>query len=91
VYWEADRTKYDKPAQEATKPAAAKPIPKAEDKMTVDGWKGFWAEIKKMGFSEEEVRFAAGTDSIKDYSRGEVAILFNILKDIKKGDKNNAE
>ena len=50
-------------------------------------WAGFWANIAKLGYSEEEVHTIAGVDSIKDWSRDKTTELFNKLKQMKQEGK----
>lgn len=87
VYWNSDRSKYDKPTppptptnqQKTDKPNQAndKPI----------NWAGFWSSCKNIGYSQEEVHTIAGVASIKDWPREKATELLNKLKQMKQGEK----
>jgi len=95
VYWNSDRSKYDKPPvpAEPQKPVTQKPVEQkpSEQKPTVSlpiSWPKFWAEMNRLGYSEEQVHAFAKTDSLKEWNK---LMLDELWLDIKasknKGDK----
>jgi hypothetical protein len=47
-------------------------------------WASFWAGIKKLGFSQEEVHKIAGVESISDWNRDQLTQLTDTLKQLAK-------
>jgi hypothetical protein len=81
VYWNGDSTKYDKPTQPAPQPP--KPAPKAETKAQPVNFPVFWAQCKGIGYSEADVHSYTKCDSLKEWTREQLASLFKELKVIK--------
>ena len=81
VYWNGDSTKYDKPTQPAPQPP--KPAPKAETKAQPVNFPVFWAQCKGIGYSEADVHSYTKCDSLKEWTRDQLASLFKELKAIK--------
>lgn len=61
---------------------AEKPQPKPIPKMTEERWKGFWAGVTEMGYSEDDVVSTAKTsmEELAEWNQQQVATLFNQLK-----------
>lgn len=87
IYWNSDRSKYDKPQPE--KPQPEKPPTKPIEQKTTEKvvWPNYWANVKKLGYTEEEVHTIAGVDSIKDWSKDKATELFGKLKAMKQEGK----
>jgi len=51
-------------------------------------WGSFWANVQKLGYSQDEVHTIAGVESIKDWSRDKATELFNKLKAMKQEGKH---
>lgn len=71
-------------------PDKPKPAPKAPPKDAPINWPAFWAEVGKLKFSEVDVHFHAGVDSIKGYNREELKKLLTMLKELRE-ELDNAE
>ena len=57
----------------AEKPMAPKPV----------NWPGFWANVKKLGYTEAEVHAITGVESIKEWSHEKATELLEKLKTMK--------
>lgn len=91
VYWNSDRSKYDKPQQEkpVVKPVAqAQPMQSpATTEVKPVNFANFWITCKDLGFSQDEVHAFAKVESLKDWTR---EMLSELVKDLKKAKANPA-
>ena len=70
-----------------------KPAPKSEPKPLISGsnpvvkeavnWTAFWQDVKKLGYSQEQVHKLAKVDSLKDWDRSMLDELYRDIKAIK--------
>ena len=87
VYWNSDRSKYDKPIQEPSNQQKTQTTKTNQVNDKPINWAGFWGSCKTIGFTQEEVHTIAGVDSIKDWSRDKATELLNKLKQMKQEGK----
>jgi len=99
VYWDKDKTKYNKSEQpqspqkqpDKQPPAPAKTAPqKPTDAPTKVNFAGFWAETRKLGFTREQVHQFAGVESISDWTKPQVDMLYKQLKKVKEEEAKSA-
>ena len=102
VYWDKDKTKYNKPEQIQARPAPQKQTDKQPpaqqkpasqkptDAPTKVNFAGFWAETKKLGFTREQVHQFAGVESISDWTKPQVDMLYKQLKKVKEEEAKSA-
>jgi len=102
VYWDKDKTKYNKPEQIQARPAPQKQTdkqPPAQQKPASQkptdapikvNFAGFWAETKKLGFTREQVHQFAGVESISDWTKPQVDMLYKQLKKVKEEEAKSA-
>jgi hypothetical protein len=85
IYWDSDRSKYDKPQQPKQE---QKPQPKPEEKGKEKpvNWGAFWTSCKNIGYTQDQVHAFAKTDSISDWSREMLNQLIADLKKAKEGE-----
>lgn len=75
--------------QSKQQPAKAQPAPakeppkKAPSKTEPINWGAFWAKVKELGFTEADAHFHAQADSIKGWSREQLAGLIAVLKGVR--------
>ena len=86
VYWNSDRSKYDKPNPPSSQQKTQTTQPNQVNDKPIN-WAGFWGSCKAIGFTQEEVHAIAGVDSIKDWSRDKATELLNKLKQMKQEGK----
>jgi hypothetical protein len=68
------------PQRQAQKPVNQKPVEqKPVDPKTIN-WPGFWANLKKQGYTEAQVHEVSGVESIAAWSRDQVNELMEKLK-----------
>ena len=76
----------DKQPPASSKPASQKPT----DAPTKVNFAGFWAETKKLGFTREQVHQFAGVESISDWTKPQVDMLYKQLKKVKEEEAKSA-
>jgi hypothetical protein len=85
VYWNSDRSKYDKSETDKPQPNKSEqtttPPTTAEQKPI--NWSAFWSECKKLGYSQEQVHAFAKMDSIKEWAKAELDELYKNMKKAK--------
>lgn len=92
VYWEKGSSKYDRPQPEEKQqtaraiPAMPKPAPKAETPVASPkpvNFPAFWAKCKEIGYTEADIHTYTKCDSLKEWTREQLASLMAELKGIK--------
>lgn len=99
VYWDKDSTKYNKqpPASQPNNQTAARPpqqqqpprrtdppSPPQQTKVLPVNWPSFWATIKDLGFTQQQVHEHAKVESIAHYTREQANALFVEMSGLKK-------
>jgi len=59
-----------------------------QEKMDANAWKKFWAGLKEMGYTQEEVHEYDKLDTLKGMTKHDAAVLYAKLRAMKEGEKS---